>query len=62
MIAYLADHPEAIVSVLVAALVHLRAAMPAATPGTTYALVLKVWDAIAGNYGKAKNASPEVKS
>lgn len=55
MIAWLAEHPNAIIAVIVAALVHLRAVVPPATPGTFYSVVLAVWDAIAGNYGKAKN-------
>lgn len=55
MIAWLAEHPNAIIAVIVTALVHLRAVVPAATPGTLYAVVLAVWDAIAGNYGQAKN-------
>lgn len=61
MIAWLADHPDAIVAVLVAVLVHLRSVMPAAKEGTAYSLVLKIWDVAAGNYGAAENKAPEVK-
>lgn len=56
MIAWLIEHPNAVAAVVIAALVHLRAVLPAAKEGSAYGLVLKVWDIIAGNYGAAKNA------
>ena len=61
MIAWLAEHQDVVVAVLVAVLVHLRAAMPAAKVGTIYSLVLQIWDIAAGNYGAAANKTPEAK-
>lgn len=55
MTQYLASHPELVAAIVVASLVHLRAAMPPGQPGTAYGLLLTVWDLLAGNYGRAKN-------
>lgn len=53
--AYLSAHPELVAAIVVAVLVHLRAAMPPGKAGTAYGLLLTVWDLLAGNYGRAKN-------
>ena len=55
MIEYLREHPELVATLAVAVLVHVRAMMPPAAPGTAYALALAVWDVLAGNYGAARN-------
>ena len=55
MIEYLQEHPELVATLAVAVLVHIRAMMPPAAPGTAYALALAVWDVLAGNYGSARN-------
>lgn len=52
---WIATHPELVAAIAVAALVHLRAAMPPAAPGTLYGFALKLWDILAGNYGAAAN-------
>lgn len=52
---WIAANPELVAAIAVAALVHLRAAMPPAAPGTLYGFALKVWDILAGNYGAAAN-------
>ena len=52
----IAAHPQAVVAVLGALLVHLRAVVPAGRPGTVWGVVTSLWDALAGNYGHARNA------
>jgi hypothetical protein len=53
--ALVAAHPEVVTAFVLGLLVHLRALVPPAAPGSPLALVLLVWDILAGNYGKAKN-------
>jgi len=55
VIEYLQEHPELLATLALAVLVHVRAMMPPAAPGTAYALALAVWDVLAGNYGAARN-------
>lgn len=55
MIEYLQEHPELLATLALAVLVHVRAMMPPAVPGTAYALALAVWDVLVGNYGAARN-------
>jgi hypothetical protein len=61
VIDWIAKHPEAVVAMVGAVLVHMRALMPPAAEGSAYGLLLKLWDVIAGNYGAAANKPPEVK-
>lgn len=54
----ISNHPEVVVSLVGALLVHLRAAVPAGKPGSAWGLITTLWDVLAGNYGQAKNAPP----
>lgn len=51
----IAAHPETVVALVSALLVHLRAVVPAGKPGTVWGTVTTLWDVLAGNYGQAKN-------
>lgn len=52
----ISNHPEVVVSLVGALLVHLRAAVPAGKPGSAWGVVTSLWDVLAGNYANAKNA------
>lgn len=54
-------HPQIVTAVLVALVVHLRAAVPTPAAGSALSLVFQVWDMLVGNYGAAANKPPEVK-